>query len=147
MSYKIIERNDLGIRVRNNTEFHDCQICKYSAPRGTCKLWHRCVKNSYYLTDQEAAKLETELTPETFTINDMYVESKLLFDCQDKLNDLQIENKQLKERIEELESEKSTELITKNEGSFYQETITKCCGIGMITKENFCPNCGRKIMR
>lgn len=147
MSYKIIERNDLGIRVRNNTEFHDCQICKYSAPRGTCKLWHRCVKNSYYLTDQEAAKLETELTPETFTINDMYVESKLLFDCQDELNDLQIENKQLKERIEELESEKSTELITKNEGSFYQETITKCCGIGMITKENFCPNCGRKIMR
>lgn len=52
----------------------------------------------YYLPDQEAAKLEAELTQETFTINDMYVESKLLFDCQDKLNDLQIENKQLKEK-------------------------------------------------
>ena len=147
MEYEIIEKNDLGIRVRNNTEFHDCQICKYSAPIGTCKLWHRCTKNSYYLTDQEAAKFETEITPETFTINDLYVESKLLFDCQDKLNDLQIENKQLKERIKELESEKTTELIEKNEGSFYQETVTKCCGIGMITKENFCPNCGRKIMR
>ena len=41
----------------------------------------------------------------------------------------------------------TTELITKHEGSFYQETVTKCCGIGMITKENFCPNCGRKIIK
>ena len=54
---------------------------------------------------------------------------------------------QLESRIKELESEKSTELITKNEGSFYQETITKCCGIGPITSENFCPNCGREIVR
>ena len=47
----------------------------------------------------------------------------------------------------DLIDDNTTELITKNEGSFYQETITKCCGIGMITKENFCPNCGRKIVR
>ena len=33
----------------------------------------------------------------------MYVESKLLFDCQDELKALQIENDQLKERIKELE--------------------------------------------
>ena len=54
---------------------------------------------------------------------------------------------QLEIRIKELESEKSTELITKNEGSFYEITTTKCCGIGPITNENFCPNCGRKIVR
>ena len=77
----------------------------------------------------------------------MYVKSKLLFDCQDELKSLQIENKKLKERINELESEKSTELIIKNEGSFYEITTTKCCGVGPITNENFCPNCGRKIMR
>ena len=122
--YEIIEKNKYGVLVRDEKDQFE-----------------------YYLSALEAEKLETELTPETFTINDMYVESKLLFDCQDKLNDLQIENKKLKESIKELESEKSTELITKNEGSFYQETITKCCGIGMITKENFCPNCGRKIVR
>ena len=54
---------------------------------------------------------------------------------------------QLESRIKELENEKSTELITKHEDSFYEETVTKCCGVGMITNENFCTNCGRKIMR
>ena len=149
MSYEIIERNDLGIRVRNNTEFHDCQICKYSAPRGTCKLWHRCVKNSYYLTDQEAAKLETEITPETFTINDMYVESKLLFDCQDELKALQIENDQLKERIKELESEKTTELIHRR-GDIthdYWYYCQECLQDLETDNHNYCPNCGRKIVR
>ena len=24
---------------------------------------------------------------------------------------------------------------------------TKCCGVGPITNEKFCPNCGRKIIR
>lgn len=25
--------------------------------------------------------------------------------------------------------------------------VTKCCGIGPITKENYCPECGRKIIK
>ena len=57
---------------------------------------------------------------------------------------------QLESRIKELESEKSTELITEKEdyyGAMTNITTTKCCGIGPITNENFCPNCGRKIVR
>ena len=57
---------------------------------------------------------------------------------------------QLESRIKELESEKSTELITEQEdyyGSITNITKTKCCGIAPITNENFCPNCGRKIVR
>ena len=56
----------------------------------------------------------------------------------------------LESRIKELESEKSTELITEKEdyyGAITNITITKCCGIGPITNENFCPNCGRKIIK
>ena len=110
MEYEIIERNEYGVLVREKSIFN-CRKCKYSGDKE-----HSCLKRcdsdmyGYYLTDQEAAKLETEITPETFTINDMYVESKLLFDCQDELKSLQIENDQLKERIKELESDKSTEL-------------------------------------
>lgn len=57
---------------------------------------------------------------------------------------------QLQTRIKELESEKSTELITEQEdyyGSMTNIIKTKCCGIAPITNENFCPNCGRKIVR
>ena len=80
MSYEIIEKNQYGVLVRDEKDQFE-----------------------YYLSALEAEKLETEITPETFTINDMYVESKLLFDCQDELKSLQIENKKLKERIKELE--------------------------------------------
>ena len=148
MSYEVIEKNEYGVLVKTDPQLYDCEVCKYGE-ESPCRVIGLlgCDLGQHYILDQEAAKLETELTPETFTINDMYVESKLLFDCQDKLNNLQIENDQLKERIEELESEKSTELIEKNEGSFYEITTTKCCGIGPITTENYCPNCGRKIMR
>lgn len=101
MSYEIIEKNKYGVLVKNNSDFNDCCLCRFTV--NNCKSV--CFPNEgYYLTDKEAAKLETEITPETFTINDLYVESKLLFDCQDKLNDLQIENKKLKDRIKELES-------------------------------------------
>ena len=45
----------------------------------------------------------------------------------------------------------TTELITEREDIFgvgYLEiTKTKCCGIAQITKENYCPNCGRKIKK
>lgn len=58
---------------------------------------------------------------------------------------------QLESRIKELEGEKSTELITEMDGVcgavLYEITKTKCCGIAPITSENFCPNCGRKILR
>ena len=147
MSYEVIEKNKYGVLVREKS-MSNCGKCKYSG-ENVFSCLQRCESDmyGYYLTDSEAAKLESENPLMNITINDLYVESKLLFDCQDELKSLQIENKKLKERIEELESEKSTELITKNEGSFYQETITKCCGIGMIAKENFCPNCGRKIIK
>ena len=56
---------------------------------------------------------------------------------------------QLASRIKELENN-TTELITEEEdyyGAMTNITKTKCCGIGPITNENFCPNCGRKIIR
>ena len=150
--YEIIEKNEYGVLVREKSIFN-CRKCKYSGDKE-----HSCLKRcdsdmyGYYLTDQEAAKLETELTPETFTINDMYVESKLLFDCQDELKSLQIENKQLKDRIEELESEKSTELEIEMDDIYgidipIEITRTKCCNISVNNDINFCPNCGRKIIK
>ena len=127
MEYEIIERNEYGVLVKNTTTIIDCKCCKYIH-----KCCGYCYYKSYYLTDQEAAKLETEP------------------DSQKELLDLQIENKKLKEIIEELESENTTELITEKEdyyGAMTNITKTKCCGIAPITNENFCPNCGRKIMR
>ena len=104
MSYEIIEINQYGVLVKKIKSIPtECEKCKYTGRAVTLQPCKSCkTDNSYYLSDLEATKLETELTPETFTINDMYVESKLLFDCQDKLNNLQIENDQLKERIKEL---------------------------------------------
>ena len=177
MNYKVIEKTDFGIRVRNYSEMSDCNLCKNVAEKNICNRIE-CAPNSYYLPDSEVEKLESELTPETFTINDMYVESKLLFDCQDQLKDLQIENNQLKERIKELEAtienmkaiainlqqpiqgytttsvdlidDNTTELISELEDYYGLKTNilkTKCCGIAPITTENYCPNCGRKIIR
>ena len=103
MNYKVIEKTEYGVRVRNYSGIPDCNICKYHIEKRYCTI-SECAPNSYYLPDSEVEKLESELTPETFTINDMYVESKLLFDCQDQLKDLQIENNQLKERIKELKA-------------------------------------------
>ena len=121
MNYKVIEKNEFGIRVRNYSEMSDCNLCKNVAEKNICNRIE-CAPNSYYLPDSEVEKLESELTPETFTINDMYVEAKLLFDCQDQLRDLQIENKQLKESIAELQA-KNEELI-----KFLQDNID-CCKI------------------
>lgn len=106
MSYEIIEKTQYGVLVKKMKSIPtECEKCKYTGRAVTLDPCKSCkTDNSYYLPDQEAAKLETEITPETFTINDLYVESKLLFDCQDELKALQIENKQLKERIEELET-------------------------------------------
>ena len=169
MSYEIIEKNKYGVLVKNTTTIIDCKCCKYIH-----KCCGYCYYKSYYLTDKEAAKLETELTPETFTINDMYVESKLLFDCPDELKSLQLENDQVKERIKELEQtienmkaiagekvepinvvssvDYTTELITEMDDVYginipIEITRTKCCNISVNNDINFCPNCGRKIMR
>ena len=141
MSYKVIEKNEYGIRVRNYSVYSDCSLCKYHEEIAKCNR-SECAPNSYYLPDSEVEKLESELTPETFTINDMYVESKLLFDCQDQLKDLQIENKQLKEMIKELEEDKTT-MTYNNDNTEY----TMCCAYHVKNMYRFCPNCGRKIIR
>ena len=57
---------------------------------------------------------------------------------------------QLENRINELEEEKTTEQIIEKYDYFGLITNinkTKCCGILPINNENFCPNCGRKIIR
>ena len=55
---------------------------------------------------------------------------------------------QLQTRIKELEEEKTTELITEMDGVcgaiLYEIIKTKCCGIGPITRENFCRIAGEK---
>lgn len=112
MNYEVIKKNEYGVLVENTTNKLDCTICKYKElDFDVCIDFCGGEYNKYYLPDQEAAKHETELTPETFTINDMYVTSKQLFDCQDELKasqkdliDLQIENKQLKERVNDLKN-------------------------------------------
>ena len=59
MSYKVIEKNEFGIRVRNYSEFRDCDICKYHKEKSNCKMIE-CAPNSYYLPDSEVEKLELE---------------------------------------------------------------------------------------
>ena len=152
LNYKIIDKNEFGIRVRNYSGIPDCNLCKNVAEKSTCKRIE-CAPNSYYLPDSEIEKLESELTPETFTINDLYVESKLLFNCQDQLKDLQIENKQLKERIKEFEStieNNVTELIHRT-GDLTHDFWYFCAecleNFEMDENFNYCPNCGRKIIR
>ena len=110
MSYKVIEKNEYGIRVRNYSEFRDCDICKYHQEKSTCKRIE-CAPDSYYLPDSEVEKLESENQLMNTTIDDLYIESKCYFEVKKKLDDsqkelidLQNENKQLKERIKELET-------------------------------------------
>ena len=124
MSYKIIEKNKFGIRVRNYSGIPDCNLCKNVVEKSTCKR-SECAPNSYYLPDSEVERLELE-------------------------NDLKAKNEELESRIKELEEEKTTELIIEKEdyyGCLTNITKTKCCGIAPITNENFCPNCGRKIIK
>lgn len=59
MSYKVIEKNEFGIRVRNYSGIHDCNICKYHEEKNTCNRYE-CAPNSYYLSDYEIEKLESE---------------------------------------------------------------------------------------
>lgn len=182
MSYKVIEKNEYGIRVRNYSEIPDCKLCKNHAEKNTCNR-SECAPNSYYLPDSEAEKLESENQLMNTTIDDLYIESKCYFEVKKKLDNsqkeliaLQIENKQLKDRIKELEgtienmkaislqkeevvngitsvdyqSDKETELVSEIEEFFGDEiTIKKtgCCNVLLFGGENYCPNCGRKIIR
>ena len=126
--YKVIEKNEYGVLVRENKPIISCDHCKYG--KIDCKNIDCKGTSTYYLTDQEAAKLETE----------SYSQKELI--------DLQLENDQLKERIKDLESEKSTELIDSPYSSVIcQYMLTKCCNIHVDKDHNFCPNCGRKIVR
>lgn len=57
---------------------------------------------------------------------------------------------QLQNRINELEEEKTTELIDKHSysglGTMSTKKVTECCGI-LANNINYCPNCGCKILR
>ena len=125
MSYKVIEKNEYGVLVVDNDKHKSmgdiCSQCKYL---DNCnEEWMECTLNSYYLPDSEVEKLE---------------------------NDLKAKNDELQTRINELEEEKTTELIIEKYDYFGLITNinkTKCCNIAPITNENYCPNCGRKIIR
>lgn len=161
MSYEVIEKNEYGVLVKNTKEESDCELCEHSKKElliTLCIKKHGCVDYSYYITDKESAKLETEnqkpLADEIINIQkdkiNMLEETlEKIIDSQKELIDLQIENKQLKERINELESEKSTEIESKYL-SDYNTTIHSCkkCNTEILrTSYNFCPNCGREIIK
>ena len=123
MSYKVIEKNEYGIRVRNYSGIPDCNLCKYVVEKSTCKR-SECAPNSYYLPDSEVERLESE-------------------------NNLKAKNEELESRIKELEEEKTTKIDV-----FYNDgvEIFECLSCGMLFEENepfdnYCPNCGRKIIR
>ena len=61
MSYKVIEKTDFGIRVRNYSGISDCNLCKNHAEKNICNRIE-CAPNSYYLPDSEVEKLESEKT-------------------------------------------------------------------------------------
>ena len=132
--YEIIEKNQYGVLVKNTTNYGDCFFCKYEITQ--CNNRYKCINDSYYIPDSEAGKLESENS-----------------DTQKELIDLQIENKQLKERVNELEQtieNNVTELIHRT-GDLTHDFWYFCqeCGENFEMDENFnyCPNCGRKIIR
>ena len=127
MSYKVIEKNEYGIRVRNYSEYSDCSLCKYHEEIAKCKR-SECAPNSYYLPDSEVERLESE-------------------------NDLKAKNEELESRIKELEKtieNNVTELIHRT-GDLTHDFWYFCqeCGenFEMDHGFNYCPNCGRKIIR
>ena len=127
MSYKVIEKNEYGIRVRNYSEYSDCCLCKYHKEIAKCKRLE-CAPNSYYLPDSEVEKLESE-------------------------NDLKAENETLKKRIKELEltiENNVTELIHRT-GDLIHDFWYFCAecleNFEMDENFNYCPNCGRQIIR
>jgi hypothetical protein len=154
--YEIIEKNQYGVLVKNTTNYGDCFFCKYEITQ--CNNRYKCINDSYYLPDSEAEKLESEKPLMNTTIDDLYIESKCYFEVKKKLDDtqkelidLRVENKQLKERVKELEGtidNNVTELIDSQYSSIIgQWMITKCCNFLIKDNFNYCPNCGRKIKK
>jgi hypothetical protein len=154
--YEIIEKNQYGVLVKNTTNYGDCFFCKYEITQ--CNNRYKCINDSYYLPDSEAEKLESENQLMNTTIDDLYIESKCYFEVKKKLDDtqkelidLRVENKQLKERVKELEGtidNNVTELIDSQYSSIIgQWMITKCCNFLIKDNFNYCPNCGRKIKK
>lgn len=154
--YEIIEKNQYGVLVKNTTNYGDCFFCKYEITQ--CNNRYKCINDSYYLPDSEAEKLESENQLMNITIDDLYIESKCYFEVKKKLDDtqkelidLRVENKQLKERVKELEGtidNNVTELIDSQYSSIIgQWMITKCCNFLIKDNFNYCPNCGRKIKK
>ena len=155
--YEIIEKNQYGVLVKNTTNYGDCFFCKYEITQ--CNNRYKCINDSYYLPDSEAAKLESENQLMNTTIDDLYIESKCYFEVKKKLDDtqkelidLQTENKQLKERIKELEGTIENNVTEVSE--FFNDgvEIFECNSCRMLMEENepydnYCPNCGRKIKK
>lgn len=158
MSYEIIEKNKYGVLVKNTTNYGDCFFCKYEITQ--CNNRYKCINDSYYLPDQEAEKHESENPLMNTTIDDLYIESKCYFEVKKKLDDtqkelidLQNENKQLKERVNELETtieNNVTELIHRT-GDLTHDFWYFCSecleNFEMDENFNYCPSCGRKIIR
>jgi len=180
--YEIIEKNQYGVKVKNTTDISVCEICKHRylpLEHSVCK---KCYRDSYYLPDSEVERLESENNVMNTTIDDLYIESKCYFEVKEKLDDtqkelidLQNENKQLKERVNELEgtienmkaiageniqsigSITSVDYPNDNEThvtKVFDEIIqieyafcSKCYEQlnNVLNNENYCPNCGRKI--
>lgn len=107
----VIVRNGKELNCTPDKNDGDCFVLDFQHEQFVEEIENIMFHSPNYLFyDLLSCELEIELTPETFTINDMYVTSKQLFDCQDELKayqkeliDLQNENKQLKERIKELD--------------------------------------------
>lgn len=58
-SYKVIEKNEYGVKVKNTTGYWDCYLCNYD--KKSCGLdMSKCNFKQYYLPDSEAEKLESE---------------------------------------------------------------------------------------
>ena len=130
MSYKVIEINEYGVLVIDNDKHKSmsdiCSQCKY------CDIcndeWMECIINTYYLPDSEVERLESE-------------------------NDLKAKIEELESRIKEMEKtieNNVTELIHRT-GDLTHDFWYFCqeCGenFEMDHGFNYCPNCGRKILR
>ena len=170
--YEIIEKNQYGVLVKNTTNYGDCFFCKYGITQ--CNNRYKCINDSYYLPDSEAEKLESENPLMNTTIDDLYIESKCYFEVKKKLDDTQKElidlrvelrvekekNKALEEysrglelKVKELEGtieNNVTELIHRT-GDLTHDFWYFCAecleNFEMDENFNYCPSCGRKIVR
>ena len=77
-----------------------------------------------------------------------------IIDIQIKLNMNYNQAKRFKEQAELLGllnvggalHTKTCKVVNDNDDEFPCD-VTTCCGVGPITRENYCPNCGAKIQR